>query len=169
MSIYNITDELSHHGIPGMKWGIRRYQNKDGSLTPAGRKKAAKMKEEYTQLTGKRLIRKPTKAGKSSSQNGDDDEKKSVKDMTTAELKTKTDRLNAEKNYIDAVNNRKALEPAKVSKGKKFVSTIMNDMITPAAVDVGKQLVKSYMTKAVNDGLKLENDYKVYTNNKKKN
>ena len=30
---------LSHHGILGMKWGIRRYQNKDGSLTDAGKKK----------------------------------------------------------------------------------------------------------------------------------
>ena len=32
-------NELTHHGIKGMKWGIRRFQNKDGSLTPAGRKR----------------------------------------------------------------------------------------------------------------------------------
>ena len=33
------SEELRHHGIKGMRWGIRRYQNKDGSLTPAGRKR----------------------------------------------------------------------------------------------------------------------------------
>ena len=32
-------DELTHHGIKGMKWGVRRFQNKDGSLTPAGKRR----------------------------------------------------------------------------------------------------------------------------------
>lgn len=32
-------DELRHYGIKGQRWGIRRYQNKDGSLTSAGKKK----------------------------------------------------------------------------------------------------------------------------------
>lgn len=37
---------LAHWGIPGMKWGVRRYQNKDGTLTPEGRIRYEKPKEQ---------------------------------------------------------------------------------------------------------------------------
>lgn len=40
-------NELYHFGIKGQKWGIRRYQNKDGSLTPAGRKRVSKEYAKY--------------------------------------------------------------------------------------------------------------------------
>ena len=40
--IYKPNNELYHHGIKGQKWGVRRYQNPDGSLTEAGRKRYAK-------------------------------------------------------------------------------------------------------------------------------
>lgn len=36
---YNYNQDLYHHGIKGMRWGIRRYQNEDGSYTAAGRKR----------------------------------------------------------------------------------------------------------------------------------
>lgn len=37
-----MNNELRHHGVLGMKWGVRRFQNADGSLTPAGKKKRKK-------------------------------------------------------------------------------------------------------------------------------
>lgn len=39
MNDYLKTKELYHHGIKGQKWGIRRYQNEDGTLTEEGKKK----------------------------------------------------------------------------------------------------------------------------------
>ena len=41
----NEDKELKHYGVKGMKWGIRRYQNTDGSLTAAGKKRYAKNRE----------------------------------------------------------------------------------------------------------------------------
>ena len=37
-----MVNELYHHGIKGQKWGVRRFQNSDGTLTPAGQKRRAK-------------------------------------------------------------------------------------------------------------------------------
>lgn len=42
-------EELQHHGILGQKWGIRRFQNKDGTRTPAGKKRE---QEDYDESSG---------------------------------------------------------------------------------------------------------------------
>ena len=58
--------ELYHWGIKGMKWGVRRYQNKDGSLTPAGKKRRAEGEAKSTHRS--RLEAKYVKNGMSPQQ-----------------------------------------------------------------------------------------------------
>lgn len=45
-------NELRHFGIKGMKWGIRRYQNSDGSLTDAGKKRYSNVDTIRSKKTG---------------------------------------------------------------------------------------------------------------------
>lgn len=77
--ILTANGELYHWGIKGMKWGIRRYQNKDGSLTPAGKKRRAKLEAEIEKLGGK-------------------SEEKKLSEMTDDEVAAKTNRMRLENN-----------------------------------------------------------------------
>ena len=61
---YNDTNELYHFGIKGMKWGVRRYQNEDGSLTPAGKKHYGNMSDDKLQKSLYKQVKK-TRANQS--------------------------------------------------------------------------------------------------------
>lgn len=138
---------LAHHGILGQKWGVRRYQNKDGSLTPAGKKKAAKMKADYTELTGKQLRRSPTKTSTTS---------KSKANSTSKEesLETKTRKLQEERNYLqtqrDVLQLKKQISemtPKEVNKGKQFAQKYGPKLAEKAWNDLGKPTVQKYIDK----------------------
>ena len=61
-------NELRHWGVKGMKWGVRRYQNKDGSLTPAGEKRynkeMEKVEKQKAKLAEKQRIQENKRATK---------------------------------------------------------------------------------------------------------
>lgn len=152
-------NELMHWGIKGMKWGIRRYQNKDGSLTTAGRKRyaqeMAKLKEEekiaknklrtqakLNKLEDKRKEVEALKSGKPLPKTTQNTSKPSVKDMSDDELRRVVNRMMLEQQYSK-------LRPEQVSTGKKFVDKVMKDVVAPTAVEVGKQVLKDSMTKAI--------------------
>lgn len=56
-----MNNELYHYGVKGQKWGVRRYQNKDGSLTAAGKKRVAKREAEGKYAMTKREVKRAMK------------------------------------------------------------------------------------------------------------
>lgn len=87
------SNSLSHYGIRGMRWGVRRYQNSDGTYTSIGKKR------KYQETAHEDYINAHSK--------------KSVKSMSNAELKARNNRLQMEQQYANLTR--------KTSSGKKAV------------------------------------------------
>ena len=148
--IYPI-DELYHHGIKGMKWGIRRYQRKDGSLTSAGKKhraaldgKSPKSGSSKTSAKGPAKSRGTTKA-QTKKPEVEVPKKKTLAEMTDDEVRQATTRMQLEKQYHEAARGLAAANPKQVSAGKKFLNSALNDVVVPAAKEAGRKWLTNFM------------------------
>lgn len=115
---------LQHAGIKGMRWGVRRYQNKDGSLTPAGRKRYGSRFDKEDDDIDEEEVKKRYEEGKQKAlKSGSIEEVLKYKgDLTNKELGEVYTRLNYEKNI-------EALQP-KAKTGLDKFSDVMGKVDT---------------------------------------
>lgn len=138
------SDELQHWGIRGMRWGIRRYQNKDGSLTPAGEKRRAKLQKGLDDLDSKTGANTSKLSSK----------KKSAKDMSDEELKKRNNRMQLELDYVNKQKQLADLEPKKESKLKKIGAKALDAGID-ATINAGKSVLQEFLTQQGKEAFKL--------------
>ena len=118
---------LIHSGIRGQKWGVRRFQNKDGTWTAEGKKRRA-VKEGYSD--------KPNKKSKNETKK----EKIEISKMSDDELRSRINRMQLEEQYKQYLAKA---NPKKKSKVKE----VMSKLVENAAMTIGNKAVESIANK----------------------
>lgn len=122
---------LEHHGILGQKWGQRRFENEDGTLTEEGkiRYRKSKLQNRIDRSSGSRKS-STMKEAKS----------KDINTLSNKELKDYNERLRLEREYAD-------LTKGNIDAGKKFVGgmakTIVSGIVVGLAIEAGKTWIKN--------------------------
>ena len=168
-------DELYHHGIKGQRWGIRRFQNEDGSLTSEGRKRYGYSFEKMSNSKKKELLSSPytedhirrskeykrmtSKIRKESNEISKNERKR----MAELEDQTK-DRVATDDEWNEYFNLSRKRQTVKQQIRLKYIDEYADmylDTIGFEKTDKGREAVKKYLlkqhhfnNKAINKGVK---------------
>ena len=141
-------NRLVHHGIKGQRWGIRRFQFKDGKLTLAGRKRYA---EDGTEIKGKSTNKKSGKSKKKGSASNEQSQKKDVKKMSDQEIRDAINRAKLENEYKQYFGSPE--QEHKVSAGRQLVNQAAKKILLEPAIDAAAKGVRTSLDKAVTNSL----------------
>lgn len=163
-------DFIAHHGTKGQRWGIRRYQNADGTLTPAGRKRYMKnnrFRQKYLRDQAKRLEEErrrsetlqQRKARLMKSSNAEEIFKN--KDLfTNEEIRNRIDRIKIENELASYIKHK----PTRMEKAKKHMDNIIDfaDKAGKFANTAGGKMIINEVKKQMGIGVKKPVTYKNY-------
>ena len=127
--------ELKHWGIIGMKWGLRRFQNPDGSLTEEGRARYNRRRNSQPKLT--KSIKKNVRT---------------IRSISDEDLTNYTKRLRLENDYLSTVKNRRELDyniSGKASRSKAISDTVK--ALTGVSTKIFDTIWKDVGSKAVSE------------------